>query len=292
MKEKEVNPTRVVGYYHAGDPDGFTGGWVLNKFNPSMELVGVDYHLPLPEFPKDALIYIVDYCFSLDVMQKLVEDNKIVVLLDHHPLAQEVKEQLEKEFSDERFIADVDFKKSGCEIAWDFLFAGVNTPPLVTLVGDMDLWKFDHPETELFMEGLKSLDRTFENWDYASTREGLDDLMEKGKDLLEERIERCKNQIEKTGSVADLIVGLDEEENPIIKKVPVSTLARASDASYQTNMMIKSGMGEVVMAFWPEEDGSVKVRVTTSKNYPYAGEIAKYYGGGGHAHAAGFTIDN
>lgn len=289
-QEKEINPTQVVGYYHSGDADGFTGAWVLNKFNPNMVLEGVDYHLPLPEFPRDAVVYIVDYCFSKQVMRDLVEANKLVVLLDHHPLAEEVKEDLGADYTEDRFIASVTSVKSGCEIAWDFLFAGVNTPPLVTLVGDHDLWKFEQPETKVFTEGLKTLDHTFANWDYANTKEGFDDLMAKGKALLEERIERCRKQIEETTVKMEMVVDFKEDGTPITKETPVSMLAQLDDASHQTNLMIEAGLGELVMAMWKQEDGSTKVRVTTHKDYPYAGDIAKLFGGGGHPHAAGFFI--
>lgn len=73
--------------YHDKCTDGFGAAWVAwQKFNTSAIYLPLNHYDPIPEFSDNSEIYILDFCFSKDVLVDLAKSHKVVVL-DHHQSA-------------------------------------------------------------------------------------------------------------------------------------------------------------------------------------------------------------
>lgn len=282
-----ADKTPVICFYHGDCMDGFTSAWIVKHLHPNAELIPVNYQDDLPALPMDSIVYVVDFTFpDDDFMAMLVDNNQRVLHFEHHITAQETVDYLQGRFSKEQYLGVFDKERSGAGITWDVLNPGQDRPHLVNFVEDRDLWLFKYSETKLFGEGLSTLDKTIDAWNWAHRKENCQWLLEKGAEVKERRIERCIQQIETTGKELD--IEFEGETYPAF----LSFLADPMDSSEQTHMVVMATDYKIALGVHVLDDGRWKVRVTTAQDGPNAAEIAKRFSdeGGGHQHAAGFII--
>src|SRR3989338_2382454 len=77
---------KILVVYHADCPDGFGAAWAAwKKFGNKAEYVAVPPRV-LPKVPLRgrSAIYILDTSCSRTILEKLVRENKWVVVIDHH----------------------------------------------------------------------------------------------------------------------------------------------------------------------------------------------------------------
>ena len=155
----------MIIFYHS-DLDGHCAGAIAYKFATALDsslpdlprrplCVEMDHFstLDLNSVENGENIYIVDFSFKPDVINKLLEKGCNITWLDHHKTAFDY----EKKFIRSRGSVN-GFRRddlSGCGIAWNWFFPHSPMPYVVEMIQDYDLWQFKFPETKPFYEGLK-----------------------------------------------------------------------------------------------------------------------------------------
>lgn len=265
--------------FHSPCYDGTTAAWVASKFNPKRddEYVPATYGDTPPDVTgKDVLI--VDFSYPRDVMEDMNAKAKSMVVLDHHKSAQSNCEGLG--------FCHFDMNRSGAGLAWDFLFAGKQRPPLVNYVEDRDLWRFSLPDSRAVNAYISSFEKDFDLWNALS-------------DLLETDFHNCVRlgraiQAYEAQKVKEMAAEAHHMIiSPPYKSVVYETLV--CNCPYQ----FASQVGEYLYTQRPElpfvatyftrADGLEQWSLRSHKNGADVSEIATQFGGGGHQHAAGFV---
>ena len=144
---------KVIVLYHDKCMDGSASAWVFwKKYGDSAEYVAVSDRDNLPNifteidnkkdvyedgFKKSIDIFIVDFCYKKEVLQKLVSEYKSLTILDHHISAKSDIESIENH------VYGTD--KSGAYLAWEYVFPDTEIPLIIKYVSDGDLWQHKMP---------------------------------------------------------------------------------------------------------------------------------------------------
>ena len=142
--------------YHAGCDDGFGAAYAIwLKHGYQAEYIPVQHGQPFPEVSLGETVYVVDFSYSRDILQRVADRCKLVVL-DHHKTAMD-------DLADLPF-AHFDMNKSGAVLAWEYFHPNEPIPLLLTYVQDYDLWTKELPHTEENKAWRGSFPRTFSSW--------------------------------------------------------------------------------------------------------------------------------
>lgn len=256
--------------YHGNCADGFTAAWVVKHAHQGEEIefhAGV-YGNPPPDV-KGKDVILVDFSYKRPVMEAIVKEAASVLVLDHHKTAQEDLCDL----PGAEVVFDMD--RSGAGIAWDYYFPVVKRPRLIDHVEDRDLWRFLIPKTREIQASVFSFEYTFENWDRLMETDP-DDLAVEGV-AIERKHFKDIRELTKVVTRKMRIGG---------HEIPVANLpyTLTSDAGH----LLADGY-PFAACYWDTPDGRV-FSLRSRDDGADVSEIAKQYGGGGHAHAAGFRV--
>src|SRR5487761_444140 len=128
MTEPKSKPIWVL---YDGDADGLTAAfcaWL--KLGDRANYVAVERGTEPPPMPGAAAVFILDFSYSRDEMEKLAGTIPMVQLLDHHRTA-------EAEIGDLPYCT-FDMKQSGCGLAWNYFWPDEPMPAFVAYVQDAD----------------------------------------------------------------------------------------------------------------------------------------------------------
>ncbi|WCD44283.1 putative phosphohydrolase [Polaromonas phage Tiera] len=300
--EETYKPPLVI--YHGNCADGFSAAWVFWQ-HAMKEDLKYEFHAGVygkHDYPDvtGKIVYLVDFSYSLEEVQKMLKKARMVILIDHHKTAIESLSILgnpSAKLYDKRFKMYTDLERSGAMLAWDFLYnieydwetipvtsaAYIHPPRLLEHVQDRDLWKFKLPQTRDVSANLFSYGYTFENWDRLMKMNVTDTLhfssagaaieRKHFKDI-KELLKLCKRPMNIGGYL-----------------VPVASIpyTMSSDAG-----AIMAGEFEDGTKFAACYIDTAMERIFSLRSVQGAGLdvslIAKEYGGGGHKHAAGFKV--
>lgn len=278
--------TRPLVIYHSNCADGFSAAWCFwRKYGE-----GADYHPGVyQKAPPDVTgrdVYLVDFSYKRPVVDEMLKMANSVTLLDHHKSAIEDLQQLFAEYDFDalaygtarRAIWFCDLERSGATLAWDYLFPDEPRPLLLGHIEDRDLWRFKLAGTREIQAVVFSHEYTFEQWDRLMSAGPIELLQmtaagaaierKHHKDIAE-LVKVCKRRIR---------IG---EHDVWTASLPYTL---TSDAGH---LMAR---GEPFAAcYWDTADGRVFSLRSTESGLDVS-EIAKLHGGGGHKHAAGFTV--
>ena len=122
--------------YHGNCLDGFSGAWVAyQKFGKEAFYYGVSCSSQIKNdfllFLQDKEIYFIDVCFTQDIMEKIISENRKVIIIDHH-ISQEDIVKLGYEYM---------FDVSHCAsvLAFKYFFPHSKMPKILKYVEDGDL---------------------------------------------------------------------------------------------------------------------------------------------------------
>lgn len=139
-------------FYH-NDLDGHCSAAIVARVFPECKMTEMDYSKPVPLeiIEKDERIYIVDFSFKPEVMNKALEITPNIIWIDHHKSAFEYEPYYKQEIEG---IRNKDL--AACELTWQVFHQSESRIPLaVTYIGDMDCWKWAYgSETGRFTEGM------------------------------------------------------------------------------------------------------------------------------------------
>lgn len=270
-----VNPSRPLVIYHGNCADGFGAAWCFwRKYGDQADYVAGVYQQPPPDVTgRD--VYLVDFSYKHDVVERMLDIAAHVTLIDHHKTAIEDLALIKSD----KFTRYTDLNRSGAMLAWDFLFVAEQPPQLLLHIQDRDLWRFLLSDTREISAALFSYEYSFEVWD---TLMNLDPAGLYGMVLAGAAIERkLQKDVRELLAVCQRTMVIGGVE------VPVASLpyTMVSEAAHQMAQGVP-----FAACYWDTKDG----RVFGLRSAPELGidvsDIAKLYGGGGHAHAAGFTV--
>jgi len=152
----EQSETKNYVFYHASCIDGYAAAWAAWKaLGHQAHYEAVHHNSAMPEITKDAVIYIVDFCYSPEVLVEAAKIAKKIVILDHHISAQK---ELESYFKQHELPSNIEIhfiqEHSGCVIAWQYFQAEQAVPQLLLHIEDNDLWRHALKNTDAICKAL------------------------------------------------------------------------------------------------------------------------------------------
>lgn len=258
--------------YHNGCADGFGAAWCFwRKYGVNADYHAAAYH----DVPPDVVgrdVYLVDFSYPRAVVSCLLQDAKSVTLIDHHKTALDDLHGLDG------LINYTDINRSGAMLAWNYLFTDEEPPQLITHIQDRDLWQFKLQNTREIMAAVFSYEFDFLVWDRLMnlTDCGLYELVQQGTALERKHKKDVANLINTNSRFMNI-----GEHTVLVANLPGLF---ASDAG---NLMCKD---KVFAASYFDTADKRIFSLRSDENGIDVSLIAKEYGGGGHYHAAGFSV--
>jgi oligoribonuclease NrnB/cAMP/cGMP phosphodiesterase (DHH superfamily) len=213
-----------------------------------------------------------------------------------------------------------DMQRSGAGLTWDFFNPGKPRPTIINHIEDRDLWRFKLVNTREIQATMFSLPYDFEVWDdtineVEENRNALNRLIDSGeaierkaqKDIAElievvtrpmrfsvpEDLVQDYEQPRITVPMANLPYTLTSDAGHLLCERNWYGMTPESEAEYLKNGGDARNHGGYHHLFagcyWDKPDGRC-FSLRSQENGADVGEIAKLYGGGGHARASGFTV--
>lgn len=276
---------RPLVIYHGNCADGFSAAWCFwRKYGTGADYVAGVYQQDPPDVTgRD--VYLVDFSYKAPVVADMLQKARSVTLIDHHKTAIDDLRPLKADMAatnnngmGDNFGWFCDLNRSGATLAWDYLFPGEDRPLLLGHVEDRDLWRFKLPGTREIQAFVFSHEYSFEMWDKLMSADQVELLKMTAAGAA---IERKHHK-----DVAELVAVCKRRMVIGAYDVPVASLpyTLVSDAAHLM------AQGEPFAAcYWDTAEGRVFGLRATDEGVDVS-EVAKQYGGGGHAKAAGFKV--
>lgn len=271
--------------YHGNCFDGFTAAYIASNAISNrdilrgetarkQDLIPMNYGDPIPTDLVARELFILDFSFPRDIMEKLQKDNYSIKVLDHHKTAAANCEGLD--------FCTFDMNRSGAGLTWDYFYPELSRPNLVNYVEDRDLWRFKLPSSREIHAYISSFAMEFGIWDqlYTALEGNFGFCVHDGEAILRYHSQKVR-EIAKLASIQNL-AGYE---------VPIANCP----------YLFASDVGHQLLQEFPESPfaGSYFYRADGQKQYSLRGrdsdsfdvsEVAKLFGGGGHKKAAGFEV--
>lgn len=275
-----IDRTSALVIYHHPCLDGFTAAWVARKaLGNTAEYIPASYadDGTLPDVD-DRVVYLLDFSYPKDVMLELARRASKVIVLDHHLSAQK---DLEPLLDNGTIEGEFDMERSGAMMTWNFFFFNQEPPKFIEYVQDRDLWKKELPLCEEVNMAMFSYEYTFENWDKISVCP-IEDLKAEGKAIWRKHFKDVRELMDQAQYMT--ICGIEN-----IPTVNASYI-------YGSDLCgLLSQDHPFAAYYWVNNKGTYVFGLRSCKDFGGAmdvSDIAKVYGGGGHANAAGFRIND
>lgn len=318
----------MIIFYHSDD-DGKCAGYWAGKLNHRktgvkddvIDCIMINYGWPIPwkKISSGELVYIVDFSFSVEDMDTLLEITKNVVWIDHHISAIEKYKNYDKHIDGIRidgaagclltylylrccvdaegheqdattaklvnmFSAKTDVQSSICM----YLSSLDLLPPAFTvLIADYDVWLFEYGDlTKNFHVGFSMIphkpdDTIWERMQLPgrSTFSACEPFINSGKAAREYRMSWMKNYCSAVGFEARL-------KDPKLRNYSCFAINIAHISS--DDFVIDTSLYDVLIGF--SFDGEIwTYSLRAARPSVDVAAIAQCLGGGGHKGAAGFT---
>lgn len=281
--------------YHDKCSDGLTSAGIAKYFlekagHTDVLYIGGKYHEDPPEL-KDTQIFFVDFCYKRAVMDKLIEDQNHIVLIDHHKSAIEDVKDLFEHPSFEPFVSE-DNTQSGTGLAWAYFKGrkGLNHLPFA-FIQDRDLWTWKLPHAKEYLAVHNLIDKTLEEYskfvvqtieEEFSTVE-LSKVIEKGKAILESQEQIYKEVINSSLRYID-IAGY--------KNIPTVNCPSYFMSDIGSMLVNSEPVPFALMWYLGPEGIKIGMRSIADKSQTDVSEVAKtlHTKGGGHYCASGALI--
>jgi uncharacterized protein len=264
--------------YHGNCADGFSAAWCFwRKYGSGADYVAGVYQQH-PPCVTGRNVYLVDFSYKRAVVEQMLAEANRVTLIDHHKTAMEDLMSLRSLDYGDRFEWFCDLNRSGATLAWDYLFPGEDRPLLLGHVEDRDLWRFKLAGTREIQALVFSYEYSFELWDRLMSADQVELLKMTAAGAA---IERKHHK-----DVAELVAVCKRRMVIGGHDVPVASLpyTMVSDAAHLM------AQGEPFAAcYWDTADGRIFGLRSTDDGVDVS-DVAKLYGGGGHAKSAGFKV--
>lgn len=280
---------RPLVIYHGNCFDGFTAAWVFHRyFEGRCDFHAAAYGSEPPEVG-GRVVFIVDFSYPRPVMLSLMLRTRRCVVLDHHKTAEAalfgILEELEqigqRQPGDE---IEFDMQRSGAGLAWDWTSLResqgtvINDRPwLINYIEDRDLWRQALPRTREVSAYISSLPMTFEEWD-ALAASKWQDIADKGA-AIQRYIDTYGRKAREMARF-EMIAG---------SHVPTVNLPYMNCSEHVGALAEEYPDAPFAAGYFRRADGRWQFSLRARTGFDVS-EVAKVFGGGGHAGAAGFDV--
>lgn len=283
-------------FYHSPCADGVAAAYIVSKyarvdkFTPL--IAGKDPEYIKETFPRGKSFIYVDLCPSEEHLAALLEHKNKILIIDHHTSA---FVHVKSHQTNENLALYLSERRSGCGLTWEF-FTMENTtdlfcssmPELLLCIEDRDLWANDVCNSKEVMAEFFVLfpNCTIDEMEsainmFSSKRRAWIDA---GSLMLQRRELTIDAICRKAVNCIESITG---------KKYMVKCVECSHEYVSDVGNMLANYSDFAVL--WKEiAPGAYKISMRSNdKSIIDLSEIArKWEGGGGHKHAAGFTLLN
>lgn len=309
----------IICIYHGNCADGFGAAWAVWKRFPEAQFFAGVYGEEPPDVT-DKHVILVDFCYKPEVLDKMTEGSKSILILDHHKSAVEAVlaetmiaicppvdmfNKYTGPITWDRHMLNVyqdtcegiyksvvytlfDMNRSGAMITWEFFHPKEDIPPILRHIQDRDLWKFELPNTREIQAALFSYPYEFEIWDKL-IQSSTQPLISEGA-----AIERKHHK-----DIAELVKVTMREMNigghvVWAANLPYTMASDACDMMCKMSMIDpRDGYGQLMppafsACYYDKPEG--RIFSLRSRSDFDVSAIAKKYGGGGHKNASGFKM--
>ena len=273
------DPQPLVLYHGRRCPDGFAAAlaaWLY--YEGKAEFLGLDHGdvKTLADLPalSGRAVYILDFSFSLEVMQQIEGLAAKLVLLDHHKSAADLLDG----FVSHVGVLHFDMHKSGAHLAWEFFHPGKAIPDLVRFIEDRDIWVWQYPQSAGFLSALDMEALDFVRWQEIA---GLDAAQ------LSAYIARGAAMDEKFKKLA---LDIAEGAQALVFNGVSGLMLNAPGVFHSlVGDILSERSGTFALIWSAEKNGVVKVGLRSQRSFSCIA-LAQSMGGGGHAQACGFKM--
>lgn len=258
---------RIV-VYHDRCHDGITALFVALQHWPDAEPYAGNYDVP-PDMERlrGADVAIIDFSWKRPAMLAVKDVARTLLVLDHHKTAEAELAGLDG--------CVFDMGRSGAGLAWDWLIGGAR-PRLIDYVEDRDLWRFCLPRCREVHAACNSYPLTLAARTLLMDRD-VDALADEGAGILRYHDKLVASIAEQAGTLA--LGGYT------VPAVACPAIELISDVGHT----LARGAPFAAM-FIDKPDGARQYSLRSDDNGIDVGAFARSFGGGGHPHAAGFTV--
>lgn len=262
--------------YHSNCADGFGAALAMHtsKLGADTEFHPGVYQAPPPDVT-DRDVFLLDFSYPRDVLVAIADKANTVTIIDHHKSAEADLSNTDDNPLPGNVTAIFDMEHSGAVLAWEYFHPDDEVPQLLLHIEDRDLWRFK-------LEGTREIQACLFSYpyDFAVWREllhvNLDTMYADGA-----AIERKHHK-----DVAELIAVAADRANIAGYDVPILN----APYFYSSDAGMVMGKGEpFAICYWDTPKGRVFSLRSDAEGIDVS-EVAAQYGGGGHKHAAGFTL--
>jgi oligoribonuclease NrnB/cAMP/cGMP phosphodiesterase (DHH superfamily) len=234
---------------------------------------------------KNTHVIMSDICLPASYIDMFLENQNKVTILDHHKTAMPIIESFEKRINEGEQLAlelhcSKDNDKSGAMLTWEYIKGNTPAPDLVVYISEGDRWDFQHEETKYFYSGLldgkEPNSYTSEDWlKILKDKTFVEEFVKVGKPIYDTFMATVE-------SYANTAV-------PVVLNGKSGLMAFAPSA-YRNEIgnilaLRSNGFGLIV------EEKVGKISCSLRSVAPFdIDDIAKKFGGGGHAQASAFKL--
>jgi oligoribonuclease NrnB/cAMP/cGMP phosphodiesterase (DHH superfamily) len=259
--EFRFNHSPDIVLYHAECSDGFGAAWAIWKKFPSARFIPVKHGNPPPSDLRNHRIVIVDFSYARPILETMADESKELLILDHHITAENALAGLPYAYFDQT--------KSGAVLGWEWAH-GTAAPWLLRYIQDKDLWTWALPHSREINAALASYAFDFNLWDRFSQAT----LEQEGRAIL-----RYEHELVGKLSAQAVMVEFQGEIVPSVQSSVLTSQIGERLSPHHPFCLI-----------WHDRDGRRYFSMRSRSDGTDVGAIAASFGGGGHTHAAGFSV--
>lgn len=277
-RKKPHTPDKPIAVlYHKDCSDGFGAAWsAWRKFGDNANYIGMVHdHTDPPKWLTGKEVYLLDWCYTMPRLKKLLKMAKSVTILDHHV---SLKAEIES-VPDHMYGTD----HSGSVLSWMYFHPKKPVPTLLRYIQDIDLWTLKMPDVWVVRASLYNM-YPFEFRVWNKLQRDFEDR---------EKLERYKQEGRTIAAYDDkmiqkLIAKADLVEFHGVKALAVNSAMYSSElGAALANLLPPLG---IVYSF---VNGEARVSLRANNKGKKKVDCAKFaekYEGGGHKVASGFII--
>jgi len=275
--------------YHANCNDGSgaaLAAWMhlgdKTSTDEDIEYIPVQYGSEPPDVSNQE-VFILDFSYPRDTICEMATIANRITVIDHHKTAEV---DLSKPFPDmygQVPLCDVranfDMGMSGAVLTWAFFHSGP-VPDLLLYIQDRDLWRWELKDTKAILSGL-NLISDWRDWEKFILKPALLDTLQVGGEAINLYLHIQSDKITETEpqlwDIEPDVIPIYNLPGFMISDTLHMALEKYPSARYAVGYFDLPG--KRIYSLRSRQGSEVDVS-----------EIAKRHGGGGHKHAAGFSV--
>ncbi len=265
---------------HHNDADGRASAAVVRyALGKDVLLYEMDYgtnRVPWNAIEAAAKVIMLDFSLPPDDMKQIAACTHFV-WIDHHISALEQMAGIADKWDGLRSNDE-----AACVLTWQYFFPDKAVPRALVLIGDRDIWRWKEKDTGAFNEGLFHLNTHADNDELwrpllENDAQKLHEITEKGACLREARLKQIRRMVSHYGYEVTF--------------EGFRTLAINTPGNGDVGQTIRDLGYEIAYCYIDQmNQGQLYTSVTLFSAVTDVSKIARKYGGGGHAGAAGFSF--